>query len=514
MTLLLAVYALALLGMAVYGLNMLLMTALSVGLRLADRRRPPAIPAAEPDRAWPTVLVQLPLFNERYVAERLIDAVAALDYPRDRLTIQVLDDSTDDTALRARARAALYRARGMNIEYRRRPRRAGYKAGALAAGLRASRAEFVAVFDADFVPQPDFLRRALPLFAGQPRLALAQARWEHLNHDLSTLTQAEGLALDAYFGVEQFARSRLGLLMNFNGSAGVWRRAAIEDAGGWQADTLSEDLDLSYRAQMRGWRLSFCPSLAAPAELPTTLAAFKRQQARWSQGAFQVLRKLGPRLLRARLPLWLRLQGIFSISGYLPHPLIIVTLLLTLPVVLLGGQLPPAWGVLGLAGLGPMAMSITGQLALRRDWPRRLIHLPALVLIGLGLAVANTQAAWRAFFGGPAEFQRTPKTLGSRAARGYSIPLDWTTWAEAGLAGYALFTGLLALERMPALAPMAFIYALGFGYTAALGIWHSRPALGWGRRGPAGKDRRPRRLTTRRLVSEAEQRSPADEVVV
>jgi hypothetical protein len=484
-TLLLAIYALALLGMALYGLNMLLMTALSVGLRLADRRRPPPAPAAGPNRAWPTVLVQLPLYNERYVAERLIDAVAALDYPRDRLAIQVLDDSTDDTAARARARAAQHRARGLNIEYRRRPRRTGYKAGALAAGLRAARADYVAIFDADFVPQPDFLRRALPVFEGQSRLALVQARWEHLNHDLSTLTQAEGLALDAY-----------------------------EDAGGWQADTLSEDLDLSFRAQMRGWRLTYSPSLAAPAELPTTLAAFKRQQSRWSQGAFQVLRKLGPRLLRARLPWWLRLQGLFSISGYLPHPLIIVTLLLTLPVVLLGGQLPPAWGVLGLAGLGPMAMSVAGQLALRRDWPRRLIHLPALILIGLGLAVANTQAAWRAFFGGPAEFQRTPKTFGARAARGYAIPLDWTTWAEAGLAGYALLTGLLALERVPALAPMAFIYALGFGYTAALGFWQSRPALGWGARRPQGKDRRPRRPAARRAPSDEEQRSAADEVRV
>ena len=468
------VYTAVLLVMAAYGLYMLLMAALAAGLWLAARRanRPPA-PAGPTDRAWPHVLVQLPLYNERYVAERLIDSVAALDYPPARLTIQVLDDSTDDTAALARARAAYHRARGVNVDYRHRARRTGYKAGALAEGLRGSGAEFAAIFDADFVPAPDFLRRALPAFDGQPRLALVQARWEHLNHARDALTQAEGLALDAYFGVEQFVRTRLGLLMNFNGSAGVWRRAAIDDAGGWQADTLSEDLDLSFRAQLRGWRLTYLPHVGAPAELPTTLAAFKRQQSRWAQGSFQVLRKLGRQLARARLPLWLRLQGLISLSGYLPHPCMVLSLLLSLPVVLWGSELPRAFGVVGLAGLGPLAMSVVGQMALRRDWPRRLLYLPALMLLGIGLAVANTQAAWLALAGGAGEFRRTPKAPAG-AAGAYAIPLDWTTWAEAALAVYALVTGLLALTRAPGLAPMAFLYALAFGVTAALGFWQSR----------------------------------------
>ncbi len=469
------IYAAVLLVMAAYGLYMLLMAVLAAGLWLAARRAsaPPAQPASA-ERLWPHVLVQLPLYNERYVAERLIDAVAGLDYPADRLTIQVLDDSTDDTVLLARARAAHHRARGVNVEYRHRARRTGYKAGALAEGLRGSQAEFTAIFDADFVPAPDFLRRALPAFDGQPRLALVQARWEHLNHARDALTQAEGLALDAYFGVEQFVRAQLGLLMNFNGSAGVWRRAAIDDAGGWQADTLSEDLDLSFRAQLRGWRLTYLPRLSAPAELPTTLAAFKRQQSRWAQGSFQVLGKLGRQLAGARLPLWLRLQGLISLSGYLPHPCMVLSLLLSLPVVLWGSDLPPAFGVVGLAGLGPLAMGVVGQLILRRDWPR-LLYLPALMLLGIGLAVSNTQAAWQALAGKVSEFRRTPKAPAG-AAGAYAIPLDWTTWAEAVLAAYALATGLLALTRAPGLAPMAFLYALAFGVTAALGFWQSRGA--------------------------------------
>jgi cellulose synthase/poly-beta-1,6-N-acetylglucosamine synthase-like glycosyltransferase len=320
------------------------------------------------------------------------------------------------------------------------------------------------------VPLPDFLRRALPVFADQPRLAMVQGRWEHLNHDRDSLTQAEGLALDAYFGVEQFARSRLNLIMNFNGSAGVWRRAAIEDAGGWQADTLSEDLDLSFRAQLKGWKLTYRPELAAPAELPTTLAAYKRQQARWAQGSFQVLRKLGARIVSAPWPLRLRVQGILALSGYVPHLMMVLLLLLSLPMVLSGAQLPPAIGYVGLAGLGPVLMTVVGQLALRRDWPRRLVYLPALILTGIGLAAANTHAAWQAFFGEMGEFTRTPKTPGGQTSPGYTIPLHWTTWAEAFLAGYALLTGLLAVELRSGLATMAFVYALAFGYTAALGF--------------------------------------------
>jgi hypothetical protein len=463
------VYLATLLVMAVYGFNMLLMTVLSAGLWLAERR-PPAAPLRS-ERDWPTVLVQLPVFNERYVVERLIDAVAALDYPHECLAIQVLDDSTDDTSALARARVSYHRARGLDIAYLHRQDRAGFKAGALAAGLPAGRGELVAIFDADFVPPRDFLRQTVLAFEADPRLGLLQTRWEHLNADQDALTRAESLALDAFFGGEQFARGRLGLLMNFNGSGGVWRRAAIEDAGGWEGDTLAEDLDLSYRAQFRGWRFDYVPHVTAPAELPSSLQAFKRQQFRWAKGSFQVLRKLGGSLLRAPVAPLRKLEGLLHLSGYLPHALMIVSVLLCLPVVLLQhGRLPMRWDVIGLAGFGPIVLGLVAQVALRRDWPRRVLYYPLLILVGIGLSLTSARAAWQAFRGQPSEFVRTPKTPPGQAAGLYAMPLDWTTWGETFLAFYAFVTGMLALDLAPHLAPVAFLYALGFGYTAALGF--------------------------------------------
>lgn len=468
------VYAAALLIMAVYGFNMWLMALLSIRLWL--KRRPPAAPPARAERDWPTVLVQLPLFNERYVAERLIDAVAALDYPPERLLIQVLDDSTDDTSNIVRARVAAYRAHGLHMTYLHRAQRIGFKAGALEAGLEAQPAgDLITLFDADFVPAPDFLRRAVPLFDANPRLGLVQTRWEHLNADHDLLTQAQALALDAFFGVEQLVRSHYGLFMNFNGSGGLWRRAAIIEAGGWQGDTLAEDLDLSYRAQLAGWRFGYTPDVPAPAELPTTINSFKRQQFRWAKGSIQVLRKIGWQLLTARgVSPWRKFEGFLHLSGYVPHALMIVSLLLSLPIVLLQhGQTPLRWGIMGLAGFGPILLGIVAQMALRKDWPRRVARYPALLLVGIGLALTNTHAIVQALLGTPSEFMRTPKGPPGRGGGGYSVPLDWTTWGESFLAFYALVTGMLALQLAPALAPMAFIYALGFGYTAGLGFWQA-----------------------------------------
>lgn len=466
-------YAAALTLMAVFGFNMVFLALLGlVNSRLRRSAPPPPLPP-RPD-AWPSVVVQLPLYNERYVAERLIDAVAALDYPAKRLSIQVLDDSTDDTTAIARARVAYHRARGCSISLLHRRRRTGYKAGALAAGLAATRAEFVAIFDADFRPEPDFLLRVLPVLAADPGLGLVQTRWEHLNAGADALTHAQALALDGYFGVEQVARSHGGLLMNFNGSAGVWRRAAIEAAGGWQGDTLAEDLDLSYRAQLAGWRLTYLPEVAAPAELPTTVMAFKRQQFRWAKGSFQVFRKLGLRLLASRQGLFRKFQGLLHLLGYLPHPLMIVALLLSLPLVLANrGASPARLDLLGYAGLGPPLLVVLGQLLLRKDWPRRLAYYPVLVLLGIGLAVGNARAAWEALVGHESAFLRTPKGMAGGSA--YALTVDWTTWAEAGLALYALVTGLLAMELAPAMVPFACLYLLGFGFTAALGVWQSDP---------------------------------------
>jgi cellulose synthase/poly-beta-1,6-N-acetylglucosamine synthase-like glycosyltransferase len=461
-------YTAALVGVAVFGLNMLFFALLAAATRLRRRRAPAGGLPPEPAE-WPVVLVQLPIYNERCVAERLIDAVAALDYPPERLRIQVLDDSTDETSALVRARAASHRARGRHITHRQRANRAGYKAGALAAGLEAPEAEgasLVAVFDADFVPGRDFLRRTVPAFAADPRLGVVQARWEHLNADESALTQAEALALDAFFGVEQFARSKAGLILSFNGSAGVWRRAAIDAAGGWQGDTLAEDLDLSFRAQMGGWRLDYRPEVTAPAELPATVLAFKRQQFRWAKGTVQSLLKLTPALLRSRQPALSKLEGLLYMMGYVPHVLMLAGLALSLPVVvLLRGETHMPWGVLTVAGFGPPAMALLGQMFTRRDWWRRLAAFPVLVLVGVGLSLNSTAAIWEAVTGRRGAFLRTPK-----GGSGYALPVDWTTWAEGALALYALFTAALAVELAPGLVFMLMLYATGFGYLAALGL--------------------------------------------
>jgi len=466
------IYTAALVGLAVFGYNMLLMLGLT-----AWHRRQPKPP--RPPAVWPPVVVQLPIFNERYVVERLIDAAAALDYPPERLVIQVLDDSTDDTAAIAKARVAHHRARGRKITYHHRADRRGFKAGALATGLRAAPVpvEFVAIFDADFVPPPDFLRRTLPAFQADPRLGMVQARWDHLNAEQSVLTRAQALALDGYFTVDQVARSRAGLLMNFNGSAGVWRRACIDDAGGWQGDTLAEDLDLSYRAQLKGWRLDYRADLAVPAELPSSIMALKNQQFRWATGAFQVLRKLGPQLLTARVSLLRKILGFLHIGGFFIQPLALVTLLLSLPVVLQHGRTPLNLSGFGWLTLVPVFVGLWGQITLRRDaWPRRMLYYPLLFCAGIGLALTNTRAMCEAFFGGGHEFRRTPKGVSATGREGaYALPIDWTTWGELLLALYALATGLLALDLAPGLAPFVFLYALGFGCTAALAFWQN----GW-----------------------------------
>ena len=271
--------------------------------------------------------------NERYVVERLIDSAAALDYPADRLTIQVLDDSTDDTAALAEARVAFHREQGRHIDYLRRTERTGYKAGALAAGMAAAPCDFAVVFDADFVPPTDYVRKLIPELINNPRLGMLQARWGHLNPGQNMLTRAMALAFDSFFTVDQVARSGAGLMMNFNGSAGILRRTCIEEAGGWQHDTLVEDMDLSYRAQIKGWLIKYRLDVVVPGELPASIIALKQQQYRWAKGATQVLRKLWRPLCDSPKPLLHKLQGLLHLSGYLPHPLMVASLLLSLPVV-------------------------------------------------------------------------------------------------------------------------------------------------------------------------------------
>ena len=471
-------YAAAMLVLLVFGLNQLW---LAVRHARADRLRggPAPGPGAElpPEPpVWPRVTVQLPLYNERYVAARLLDAVARLEYPRDRLDVQVLDDSTDETAAVVAERVAYWRRRGLDVVHVRRVWRDGFKAGALANGLTFARGDLVAVFDADFVPPPDFLRRTAPLFA-DARLGLVQARWDHLNAQDSALTAVQAALLDAHFAIEQAGRQEAGCFVGFNGTAGVWRRATIDDAGGWHADTLTEDLDLSYRAQLAGWRFRFLPDLAVPAELPLSVAAWRGQQFRWTKGAAETTRKVLGRVLRAPLAWRVRVQGALHLTNFAVFPAILVAALLHAPLLAayeLGFGPPPLY--LALLGLGLFAFAGVGlahlltQRALYPDWPRRMLGFPSWIAASTGLAFSNTRGALEAFVRRRSAFERTPKVQAASAAvrwRG-AYAAAARGWAEGLLALYAMagLLGLLACGAWAA-APFQVLFVTGFGFVAA-----------------------------------------------
>ncbi len=378
-----------------------------------NRRRPLRVSAARGSTPLPTVTVQLPIYNERLVVERLIDAACALDYPPDRLEIQVLDDSTDDTTRRAQLRVTLERARGIEIRLLRRPGRAGFKAGALAEGLRQARGELLAVFDADFVPPPDFLRRAVVAF-DDPRVGMVQARWGHLNRRFSLLTDLQAIFLDGHFLVEQPARASHGRFFNFNGTAGVWRRSCVEDAGGWASDTLTEDLDLSYRAQLAGWTFRYLEDLVVPAELPVDIAGFKSQQRRWAKGSLQTARKMLPRLWRSRLPLALKLEASLHLTSNLSYLLFLVSALL-LPLVLFPERPSSpwtyaAWGGLFAAGTLGVLTFFAWTLRRRGDrGARSAARVPAALVLGMGLSLAQARAVWEGLTSWGGAWERTPK---------------------------------------------------------------------------------------------------------
>jgi len=485
------IYVGAALLLTLYALNSWILTVLFF------RHRKDSHPRPEPTRV-PSVTVQLPIFNEALVVERLIDSVVQLDWPRDRLQIQVLDDSTDETTAIAQACVDAYRAQGVDIELVHRTDRIGFKAGALDEGLKSATGELFAIFDADFVPNPGWLHQTVPYFIHQTQLGMLQTRWEHLNRDYSLLTRAQAIALDGHFTVEQAARQRSGLLMNFNGTAGIWRRSCITDAGGWQHDTISEDLDLSYRAQLRGWQCLFLPDVEAPAEIPPQLAAFKRQQFRWAKGSIQCLKKLAGPVATASLPLVVRWQALVHLSTYLIHPLMIVLLLVALPLMLSGNHLPQPLGFLSLVSLGPPLMYATAQRVLRpRGWLKRYAAMPMLILLGTGVALNNTRAVIEALLGVDNVFQRTPKfRIETRSDRWldsrYTLPLDGMVIGELALAAYAVATVVVALGHGNAYAvPFMLLYVGGFGYVGLQGLWDARFNLGlWLRRLSPPKRRR------------------------
>jgi cellulose synthase/poly-beta-1,6-N-acetylglucosamine synthase-like glycosyltransferase len=428
----------------------------------------------------PRVTVQLPIYNEVYVVERLVSSVAALDYPPALLQIQILDDSTDETREVARATAARLAASGFDVDYRSRRHRDGFKAGALQDGLASATGEFLLILDADFVPRPDLLRATLPFFSDSA-VGMVQARWEHLNRDFSLLTRIQAILLDGHFVIEHTARHRSGRFFNFNGTAGVWRRTCIESAGGWAADTLTEDLDLSYRAQLRGWRFVYLKDCAAPAEVPVDINGFKSQQHRWTKGSIQTGRKLLPGILRSGLPWRVKSEALVHLAGNYSHLLVVGLSLLLVPAIVIRDRI--GWQRLAVldfplffgATLSFLAFYVASQRELGRGWGEALRDMPGVSALGIGLSIHNARAVLEAAFGRPeAEFVRTPKYSiegagGEWRSKKYRAPGHASVLLEILLAVYYLGSLLFAVRFGYWVAvPFLLVFLHGFAYTAAL----------------------------------------------
>jgi cellulose synthase/poly-beta-1,6-N-acetylglucosamine synthase-like glycosyltransferase len=469
-------YLLVVGSLFVYGLNFLYLTALS--LREKELRVDPPVL-----NNYPRVTVQLPIYNEMYVAERLIEAAASFDYPLEYLEIQVLDDSTDETTTIVDNVVRRIQSQGKNIICLRRIDRQGYKAGALAEGLKVASGEFFAIFDADFIPSPDFLKNSLPYFftsvqPGERQVAFVQTRWGHVNRNYSLLTYLQSLAIDAHFVVEQFARSRGGYWFNFNGTAGVWRKQAILDAGGWTADTLTEDLDLSYRAFLRGWRGVYLRHVEVCAELPVSFTAFRRQQHRWACGSIECAMKFIPQVWNAPIPFRMKLEATLHLTGYFVH-LLLFSLTLLYPLVLILSQRYPAlislFGIaliFNLTAFAPTIFFLSAQHQLGRRWWRQLPLVLFLTASGAGMMLNTVRAAWHAMRGGKKVFERTPKFGISQRGqdwkkRRYQLRLDPLAYWELALGILNLATvGLSVTLGNWLIGLYAAIFALGLFFAA------------------------------------------------
>jgi cellulose synthase/poly-beta-1,6-N-acetylglucosamine synthase-like glycosyltransferase len=439
----------------------------------------------------PVVTVQLPLFNEMYVAQRLLDAVARIDWPRDRLEIQVLDDSTDETAEICRHKVEELAATGVDIKYIHRTDRTGFKAGALENGLHTARGEFVLVFDADFLPAPDVLHQTIHFFT-DGKVGMVQVRWGHVNRDYSSLTEAQALMLDGHFVIEHTARHRSGRFFNFNGTAGIWRRVAIADAGGWSHDTLTEDMDLSYRAQLKGWQFVYLPEVVSDAELPVEMNSFKSQQFRWAKGSIQVAKKLLPTILRSRVPFGVKMEAFFHLTNNFAYPLLMLLSMLLLPNLLMRTQhgwrevllidLPLFFGTT----LSIASFYVTSQREIdvnwgTTGWVRTVKRLPMVMSLGIGLCVNQTRAVLEALLGRTSgEFVRTPKhgvvrSVERWTAKKYRASKTLVPMVEVIMAMYFAVAMVCALLgghyiSMPFLA----LFFCGFAYVGVLSLHQSR----------------------------------------
>jgi cellulose synthase/poly-beta-1,6-N-acetylglucosamine synthase-like glycosyltransferase len=444
------------------------------------------VPATPPPVAqWPKVTIQLPIFNERYVIERLVDAVAQFDYPRELLDIQVLDDSTDETRDVARACVDRHAAQGLPIVYIHRTNRAGFKAGALENGLRTARGEFVAIFDADFLPPQDFLRRTIPHFLApdNDKIGMVQTRWTYLNGDYSLLTRVETILLDGHFVVEHGGRFRRGSFFNFNGTAGVWRRAAIDAAGGWEHDTLTEDTDLSYRAQLKGWKFLYLPEIECPSELPVDMNGFKAQQARWAKGLMQTAKKILPKVFRADVPWYIKSEAFFHLTANISYPLMVLLSTMLLPAMIV--RFYQGWFQMLVIDL-PLFLASTcsissfylaAQKELRpKNWLTTFLYMPFVMAVGIGLSVRNAQGVLEAIFGKQSEFARTPKfkiegKSGTFAKKKYKNKSGWMPYCEIALGMYFAFTVAYAIiNENYATVPFLFLFVWGYLYTGFMSL--------------------------------------------
>ncbi len=448
------------------------------------RNKTTAPPACFDD--LPRVTVQLPIFNEQYVVDRLLDAVCRLDYPKEKLDIQLLDDSTDETVEVARILVDRYAALGHLVTYLHRDNREGYKAGALAQGLKTSKGEFVAIFDADFVPPPDFLLKCIHHFT-DPKVGMVQTRWTHINRNYSVLTEVEAILLDGHFVLEHSARSRSGVFFNFNGTAGMWRLCAIDEAGGWQHDTLTEDTDLSYRAQINGWKFVYLQDVECPAELPVEMTAFKTQQARWAKGLIQVSKKILPRVLASDASRSVKIEAFYHLTANLSYPLMIVLSVLLMPAMII--RFYQGWFQMLYIDL-PLFMASTFSISsfylvsqkelFPKSWLRSLLYLPLLMALGIGLTVTNTRAVLEALTGKQTAFARTPKyRVESKkdkvGAKKYRKRLGWVPWLELLIGTYFALAVFYAIDNENYFTvPFLLLFVIGYWVTGLMSLLQGR----------------------------------------
>ena len=479
---LLAIYILALIGLGTFGF----LGYITLWYYWVHRNNAPECPSLPDSNDLPKVTIQLPVFNEQFVIKRLIDAAINLDYPIDKIQIQVVDDSTDMTANIAEKLVKKYQQKGFQIDHLRRSSREGYKAGALDAAVACATGEFIAIFDADFQPPTDFLAKTIPFFMADPNLGMVQTRWGHLNDDNSFLTAAQAMAMDKHFAIEQTVRHRADFFPKFNGTAGIWRKSCVVDSGGWQDATVCEDLCLSTRAILQGWDFTFLPDVVTPGELPTSVSAYKNQQARWAKGSLQCLLKYGWRILTDTTHSLIgRIYALITMSGYLAHPFLIIIILSQIPFMAMGTVLSPKFFLFSLLGLGQPVLFVISQQLIYPDWGKRLRHFPTLMLVSLGLGPMITRAVFEIFLLKTHRFVRTPKgeqaalqsgKMKNKGEDRYQLPFDWIVLVELGLALYGLIGTTMALITRNYAPIFLMAYCMsGYGLMAWLSIREHLP---------------------------------------